>query len=56
MQKIGSVFMQCFRNHCYMYHDSLCRETLAACYKCSYEEVQGIFPNLKVVHQESQQV
>ena len=44
MQKIGSAFMQCFRNHCYMYYDSLCRETLAACYRCSYEEIQGIFP------------
>ena len=45
MQKIGSAFMQCFRNHCYMYYDSLCREILAACYVCSYEELQSIFPN-----------
>ena len=45
MQKIGSAFMQCFRNHCYMYYDSLCRETLAACYRCSYGELQSIFAN-----------
>ena len=43
MQKIGSAFMQCFRNHCYMYYDSLCRQILAACYRCSYEELQSMF-------------